>query len=76
MARPAAGRGLDPAEARARAGFRAPADPTAEVCDELLARGLLERVGAAHVLSSEGLFVADAVASRFLSACRPDTSSG
>jgi len=65
-------RGVDPAQARRRAGFSASEpDPALEVAEALIERGLLEW-NQGHVrLTPQGLPVADAVASEFLGRVRP-----
>jgi putative oxygen-independent coproporphyrinogen III oxidase len=67
--------GVDPAEARARAGF-AGADPTEELRGRLAAQGFLERAAGRYRLTPRGWPVADAVARRFLEACAAGTAGG
>lgn len=58
--------GVDPAAARATAGFDGAADPALPEADKLVASGHLEREGARYRLTGLGLPVADAVARTFL----------
>ena len=59
--------GVDPAEARAIAGFDGPLDRAEREALRLVEEGLLERNGARFRLSARGLPLADGVALRFLS---------
>jgi oxygen-independent coproporphyrinogen-3 oxidase len=59
--------GVDPAQARATAGFpEGRADPCEAIAGPLIAEGLLERAGAWVRLTARGLVLADHVAARFL----------
>ena len=58
--------GVDPAEARAAAGFDRAEDPALPVAREIEALGLIEERAGRFVLSERGLPLADWVARRFL----------
>jgi len=58
--------GVDPAAARAIAGFEGERDPALAVARELVGLGFLRAVEGRYRLSAAGLPVADAIASRFL----------
>jgi oxygen-independent coproporphyrinogen-3 oxidase len=62
--------GLDPIEARTRAGFEATEDPALEVAAELATQGLLESDSEHFRLTQRGLPLADWVAKRFLERVR------
>jgi oxygen-independent coproporphyrinogen-3 oxidase len=62
--------GVDPAAARATAGFAGPGDPALEVALRLAELGHLVEAGGRWRLTERGLPVADAVASEFLSGLR------
>jgi oxygen-independent coproporphyrinogen-3 oxidase len=58
--------GVDPAEARAIAGFDPPLDRALAEAEHLVREGLLEQSGARYRLTPRGLPLADHVAARFL----------
>lgn len=58
--------GVDPADARATAGWSDTLDPALELAEELATEGLLERVGSNFRLTDRGRPLADHVGRRFL----------
>ena len=60
--------GASPREARERAGYEKEYDPTERIADELLDEGWLVRRGERYALADKSWTVADALASRFLTA--------
>lgn len=62
--------GLDPVEARTRAGFEASEDPALPIAAELATEGLLESCSEHFRLTTRGLPLADWVAKRFLERVR------
>ncbi len=59
--------GVDPAEARATAGWTGPGDPALDIARRLAERGLVESSGCCWRLTAAGLPLADGVAAEFLS---------
>ena len=68
--------GVAPDEARATAGFDLGEDPAVRLARELARDGWLEGVGERWRLTERGLPVADALAARFLEACRAAGEGG
>ena len=64
--------GLDPKEARQRAGFEGPEDPALVVAQRLEGEGWLERDAGRFRLTDRGLALADTIASQFFSELVPE----
>ena len=63
--------GLDPEEARQRAGFSGPSDPALAVAERLQREGWLQKQGARFRLTQRGLPLADSLAAQFFSELVP-----
>ena len=64
-------RGVDPEEARSRAGFKGPEDPCSEAAARLSGYGLVEEVEGRFRQTPRGMPLADGVAARILEAADP-----